>query len=291
MSLRIKGLSALLVILMLTACAPVLQEPMAVHEEAVGAEASAPSLVNPEGMAVGSRFSVPPGFEREPVDAGSFEAYLRQLPLKAHGAPVLHFDGTEKRAAVHAGVVAMDIGNRDLQQCADAVIRLRAEYLYHNGQSDRIAFNFTSGFTAEYSRWADGERISVQGNEVQWKPGGAPGDDYQTLRSYLNMVFAYAGTLSLERELVPAAGDEIRIGDVFIQGGSPGHCVIVVDKAADKDGNQRFLLAQSYMPAQDIHILKNPAHDDEDPWFEPGGDALVTPQWRFQWSDRKRFQE
>lgn len=286
---RWKGGWAVAAVISLTACTPIQQEQPVVSDKAALTAVEAQTLVTQGGMEVVSRFAVPPGFERDPVDGGSFEAYLRQLPLKPHGSPVLHFDGTEKRAAVHAAVVAMEIGDRDLQQCADAVMRLRAEYLYHSGQPDRIAFNFTNGFTAEYKRWASGERISVQGNQVQWKPGSAPANDAQTLRNYLNMVFAYAGTLSLEQELVPGTPESIRIGDVFIQGGSPGHCVIVVDKASDKAGNQRFLLAQSYMPAQEIHILKNPAKGDTDPWYDTEGDGLVTPQWRFQWTDRKRF--
>ena len=52
-------------------------------------------------------------------------------------------------------------------------------------------------------------------------------------------------------------------GDVFIKGGSPGHAVIVVDVAIyTQTGKKVFLLAQSYMPAQQIHILVNPATVD-----------------------------
>ena len=43
---------------------------------------------------------------------------------------------------------------------------------------------------------------------------------------------------------------EMQIGDVFIRGGSPGHCVIVVDMAVHQEtGEKLFMLAQSYMPA------------------------------------------
>ena len=45
----------------------------------------------------------------------------------------------------------------------------------------------------------------------------------------------------------------MQIGDVLIQGGSPGHAVIVVDMAENPaTGEKLYLLAQSYMPAQDI---------------------------------------
>ena len=71
----------------------------------------------------------------------------------------------------------MEIGNRDLQQCADAVIRLRAEYLWKHKRYADIKFNFTSGFTAEYKKWAEGNRIKVNDNQVQWYASGK-GVDY-----------------------------------------------------------------------------------------------------------------
>ncbi|MFQ9801382.1 MAG: DUF4846 domain-containing protein [Clostridia bacterium] len=101
---------------------------------------------------------------------------------------------------------------------------------------------------------------------------------------YLNMVFAYAGTLSLAEESTPVTDiSYIKTGDFFIKGGSPGHAVIVLDTAVNEDtGEIAFLLAQSYMPAQDIHILRNPLHID-DPWYYTHELTfpLKTPQYIF----------
>jgi len=41
----------------------------------------------------------------------------------------------------------------------------------------------------------------------------------------------------------------------MIRAGSPGHAMLVVDVAEDERGRRIYLLAQSYMPAQDIHIV------------------------------------
>ena len=72
----------------------------------------------------------------------------------------------------------------------------------------------------------------------------------------MDVVFAWAGTYSLERELKPAALADIAAGDVFIKGGFPGHAVLVADVVENRTtGEKRFLLLQSYMPAQDIHVL------------------------------------
>lgn len=248
------------------------------------------------GATIAQRFAPPSGFQRLPVDAGSFGSYLRHLPLKQEGAPVLLHDGRLKaRQDVHAAVLDSELGRKDLQQCADAVMRLRAEYLYRSGQEDAIAFDFTSGFRAEWVRWRRGERIRVTGNRCAWVHGAAPDSSHAQLMRYLDAVFTYAGTLSLARELKraspapPDAGD-LRIGDVFIQGGSPGHAVLVVDAARHADGRLAFLLAQGYMPAQEIHVLRNARQPDLGAWYLLHGEArLHTPEWTFDWSHRRRW--
>lgn len=245
------------------------------------------------------RFSPPSGFERVTADSGSFAFYLRHLPLKPPGAKVLLHDGREKpNPGIYEAVVDLPIGKKDLHQCADAIIRLRAEYLWHNGQYDRIHFNLTNGFRVDYERWRKGGRVKVVGNRTTWEQKAAASDSDATFWQYLEFVFTYAGTLSLSKELhaVISGGTTssrtttIQIGDVFIQGGSPGHAVIVVDMATDKAGNQVFLLAQSYMPAQEIQILKNPKDAALSPWYSAGfGEVLETPEWTFERNDLKRF--
>jgi hypothetical protein len=85
------------------------------------------------------RFVPPAGFVRVPVTAGSLGAWLRQLPLMPADAPVMLHDGRVKpRQDVHAAVIDIDIGTRDLQQCADAIMRLRAEYLWSVGRAHDV---------------------------------------------------------------------------------------------------------------------------------------------------------
>lgn len=248
-------------------------------------------LINVGGDSVQERIKAPEGFQRIKTEEGSFGEYLTNLPLKPHGEKVKRFDGSVKTGEVHEAVVDLDIGNRDLQQCADAVIRLRAEYLYKQRRYTEIEFNFVNGFRADYDRWMQGYRVAVSGNRAGWVKRAGCSNDYEDFRRYLDVVFAYASTISLSRELKPVELNDMKIGDVFIQGGSPGHCVIVVDMAEDPaSGKKLFMLAQSYMPAQDIHILKNPRDDDSSPWYPLDfGEKLVTPEWTFDKGDLKRF--
>jgi hypothetical protein len=241
-------------------------------------------------QALAARIPAPAGYERPPAAPGSFGEWLRGLPLKPGRPPVLLFDGRPKgRQDVHHAVVDMDVGARDLQQCADAVIRLRAEYLFWRGEPQAIAFDFTSGDRAAYARWRAGERPAVRGRRVSWSAAAAPDASHAGFRRYLDVVFTYAGSKSLQRELAPAPGPPA-IGDVFIQGGFPGHAVIVVDVARGTGGaGSAFLLAQSYMPAQEVHVLRNPA-GPLDPWFPADfGERLVTPEWTFNRGDLRRW--
>ncbi|MEL6969122.1 MAG: DUF4846 domain-containing protein [Bacteroidota bacterium] len=243
------------------------------------------------GMTIATRFAPPPGFRRMPLPTNSFGMFLRELPLKPNGSKVFHYDGQPKyRQDVHSAVIDMDVGTRDLQQCADAVIRLRAEYFWLEGAYDEINFQFTNGFPAAYRRWRNGERIQVAGNNVTWIPRAQQDTSYQQFRSYLNMVFAYAGTLSLANELNVRPLAEIKIGDVFVQGGSPGHAVIVVDLVRSESSDEVLvLLAQSYMSAQDIHVLKNPRRADSWYLISKNTDVIRTPGWTFSARDLKHF--
>ncbi len=247
------------------------------------------------GQTVEMRILPPEGYTRIPLIENSFGTWLRQLPLKPEGSKVLLYNGEEKRNQAAAfAVLDIDVGTRDLQQCADAIIRLRAEYLYDQKAYDQIHFNFTNGFKAEYIKWAEGSRIKVDGNRVSWYVSGEKDYSYKNFRAYLDMVFIYAGTASLSAELNHVDYTEMHPGDVFIQGGFPGHAVIVMDMAINHStGKKKYLLVQSYMPAQSIHILVNPSAGKEDtPWYdldEYTTGKIQTPEWTFNKTDLKRF--
>jgi Domain of unknown function (4846) len=238
------------------------------------------------------RMGEPENFHRVAVDSGSFAEWLRMVPIKSGNPPVLLYDGSEKgRQDVHALVLDLDVGSKNLQQCADAIIRLRAEYLFSIQHFSDILFHFTSGDAARYKDWRAGMRCEVSGNTVTWKNKTTADASYQSFRNYLDLVFNYCGTASLTKELTPIASPrDIQAGDIFIQGGSPGHALMVMDVATDDAGNKIFLLAQSYMPAQEMHIIKNPNDEALSPWFRADFSwPLQTPEWTFDEGTLKRF--
>lgn len=245
---------------------------------------------NPDGATVQTRYNPPEGFERVSVDSGSYGAYLRTLPLKPANSLVKYYNGNEKSATgVYRSVVDLPIGTKNLHQCADAVMRFRAEYLWIAKKQNQIHFNFTNGFRVDYSKWLEGNRMVVSGNKTYWTAGSPRSNTYQTFWNYMELIFNYAGTLSLEKELSSRPIADIQIGDVLIQGGSPGHAVIVVDLVQNPEtGEKRFLLAQSYMPAQESQILINPAQP-ESSWFSAKEGTIRTPEWTFHSSNLKHF--
>ncbi|MBN1634260.1 MAG: DUF4846 domain-containing protein [Ignavibacteria bacterium] len=251
-------------------------------------------FINAQGSTVEKRFITPPDYERVNVIDNSYEKYLRQLPLKPHGSSVLFYNGKIKENKnIYDAVVDLKIGDKDLHQCADAIMRLRAEYLYGTSNYDKIHFKFTNGFRMDYSEWMKGKRIVVKRDKTYWKQMLSPSNTYNDFWNYMEIIFTYAGTYSLSNELIPVNIDNLKIGDIFIQGGFPGHAVIVVDMAINPKTNDKiFLLAQSYMPAQEIQILKNPNDENISPWYSVNFDKdLITPEWKFQKSDLTRFEE
>jgi Domain of unknown function (4846) len=227
-----------------------------------------------------ARFRAPPGFERVTLAPASFGTWLRDLPLAARGTPVRAYDGRVLHEASDpriAAVIALDVSKVDLQQCADTVIRLHAEWCWAEGRRD-MSYRAASGTPLPFERWARGERIVSEGASIHWAPGGAkPNGDHAAFRKYLDAVFAWANTVSLERQAKKVSPDELRPGDFFIWPGNPGHAVLVLDLA--KKGSERMaLLGQSYMPAQNAQVLASkdgvwfrldPARDVDTPFWEP----------------------
>ena len=252
--------------------------------ESVMVTGSAVSLLQADGNTLETRVMTPAGYERVSVEEGSFEEFLRQYPMKPAGAKVHLYDGTEKgNQSAHVAVFDLPIEEYDLQQCADSVMRMYAEYFWATEQYDRIKFHFTNGFLAEYSKWRDGNRITVNGNNVSWIKSKSKDTSYECFVRYLKTIFCYAGTLSMEKESEPTVTTLLKAGDVFLYGGSPGHVVMVVDVCENEDGKRAFLLAQGYMPAQEFHLLKNERHP-EDPWYyqEEIKYPFSTPEYTFQ---------
>ena len=246
--------------------------------------------VNPDGMTIETRYNVPAGYKRVAIEKGSFGYFLRNQKLKPYGEKALYYNGQAKRSeGIYDSVIDVEIGDRDLHQCADAIMLIRAEYFYQKKEYDKINFNFVSGFNAQYSKWMQGYRINPNGKGSYYKKA-SPSNTYKDFRSFMNIVFGYAGTLSMEKEMKPQSLENMKIGDVFIMGGGPGHAVIIVDMAENDKGEKIFMLAQSYMPAQQTQILINPADRNMGVWYSlKGKTVLETPEWRFPLEKLRKF--
>jgi hypothetical protein len=257
---------------------------------AVFADPAHPWGPAPKADTVATRFAPPTGYFRLPAPEGSFGAWLRALPLLPGTAAVKLFDGSPKQnQTAQTAVIDIDVGSRDLQQCADAVMRLRAEYLRAVAKDQQICFRFSDGTDAVWSDWQEGYRARSKGKRMVFERSGGKDASYASFRKYLNVVFSYAGTMSLQHELQRVPDTKTLLpGDVFIKGGFPGHAVIVLDVAERADGDRMFLLAQSYMPAQQIHVLKNP--NNSAPWYHTSkSEPLLTPEWQFAAGSLFRF--
>lgn len=254
-------------------------------------ESESNKIIQEKGTTIKTRFLVPKGFTRVKTNPNLFGYYLQNFKLKPHNSKVHLYNGQLKsNQNVHAAILDISVGKQDLQQCADATMRLRSEFLYAQKRYQDIHFNFTNGFNVAYSKWRQGYRLKINGNKVSWYRTDKASTSYQSFSKYMRYVFMYAGTLSLDKELKSIAIKDMKIGDIFIQGGSPGHAIIVMDMAKNSENETIFMLAQSYMPAQEIHILKNYTNDIISPWYTAKNlEQLKTPEWNFTKDNLKRF--
>jgi Domain of unknown function (4846) len=242
---------------------------------------------------------LPAGFHRVTSDAASFAAWLRKIPLKKDNTVYLYNGQRKANQDAQFAVLNISVGHEDLQQCADAVMRLRAEYLFSIHDFNAITFNTEQGVRLNFALWAAERKVQLVGNRKVEVGNGVVGNGVAAngvagnaaearirscFDSYLRTVFAYCSTRTLHKQLLPAHSfSAVQAGDVLIRAGSPGHAMLVMDVAEDNRGHRIYLLAQSYMPAQDIHVVKNPLDAALSPWYHADTTEVIiqTPEYDF----------
>lgn len=217
----------------------------------------------------------------------SWEYFLQHLPIKQK--PIVNYKGESlSDQTKNAGIIDFDIGVQDLQQCADAIMRLRAEYLFSQNKQSQIGFHFTSGHYYSFNQYCSGKRPKVRGNRVDFYQTSSCNSTHENLRRYLDIVYAYAGTISLAKELKQA--EDFSAGTIIITPGSPGHCSIVIDEAVNQKGERLFKLAEGYTPAQSIYVVSNPNDTKLNPWYKLERGTITTASYIFKNYRLKKFE-
>ena len=208
----------------------------------------------------------------------TWQYFLRHLPLL--DKPIVDYRGKPVNfQEKHVGILPFDVGNSDLQQCADALMRLRSEYLFQQKRFDEIGFHFVSGEYYTWFQYCKGLRPIAKGNSVRFINIAPSEKTHQSLRKYLDIVYCYASTISLSQELKTA--NDFEIGTIVIHAGSPGHCFIIIDEATNKTGEKVYKLAEGYTPAQSIYVLRNLKEDGISPWYQLKKGVIETASYRF----------
>lgn len=247
-------------------------------------EAPAYQMIDPAGTQIASRFRTPKGFSRTDVDKGGFGEFLRNTYLKPHGEQVYYYNGKVKILQnVFDAVVDWDITSNGMTG-SDCIIWFHSEYCYEKGLYEDMVYPLRTGFKMDFTKWLDGYRSIMEENEFRWEKTDDLDSSYFALKNFQEFTFAFADVNSILYQCEKSTPEELDFGTVFISKDRWGHGVIVVDVAEDPETGERlFLLAQSFVPAQQMEILQNPARGELSPWYsvEDIKEVLVTPQWTF----------
>jgi hypothetical protein len=219
---------------------------------------------------------LPVGFERIALTKDSFGEWLRNFRLKKDNIVRLYNGQPKERQDLHYAVLDLSTGNKNLQQCADAIMRLKAEYYFARKEYSQITFPAGKGKMLSFDAYALEHSTCFT---------------HGCFLNFMEKVFIQCGTYTIDAMTRPVQLSEIQPGDVIVKAGAPGHAMIVVDVAENRTTHQRiYLLAQSFMPAQDMHIVINPMNQLLSPWYTVNENAkVITPGWVFETYQLKRW--
>lgn len=249
--------------------AQVVSEPALKVSEKSEKKVTEPPLpvVDETGVTLDTRINPPDGYKRTQVSTGSLGEFLRNYKIKKTSDIVKLWDGTTKEDAdTVQAVLKLPMEKENLQQSAGSVIRVFAEYYYAQKAYDKIKFQFANGFKAEYQKWQEGFRIRTDATGSIWVNGGEYDTSKKNFQDYIHVVMTYTSANTIKNESRKIKKTDIQIGDIFLQTGNTSDTAMVVDICENEKGQKAFLLAKGGKPAQQFHLLKNPAHK-EDPWY------------------------
>ena len=263
-------------------------------KQTVVAVVTTPTYLNKTGTTIKERVKTPKNFKRVVYDSSSFQYFIRYQKLKNFGAKVINYNGEPYFYQLgHIGVLDVDVPSNGLQQCADALIRLRSEYLWDTNQKNKIGFEFTSGHYCSWRKYAEGYRPKINGNKVTFHKTKQSDNSKANFYRYLNLIYTYSGTMSLNNELKEIKSiEDLQLGDMLIVGGFPGHVIMIADIIENENGERLLLLIQGNTPAQSIHLLKNLEDSTISPWYKLQLNSEISvPGFTFTNSKFVRFKD
>lgn len=241
-------------------------------------------VIDETGTTLSKRINPPKGYKRTKGKKGSFTEFLRSYDLKKSTGVVKTWDGKkrEDQSGVQA-VFKMPLAKENLQWAAGTVIRVYAEYFYTTSQFDRMSFRLRDGFAADFQKWQEGFRIRMDATGAIWINGGVSDASRGNYEKYIHNILLYTSASSLEKETKKIKKADIQVGDIFLRTGTDADAALVVDVCENENGQKAFLLAKGGKPAEQFHLLKNPAHEN-DPWYyvEEMNYPLKTPEGSFE---------
>ncbi len=231
------------------------------------------TIIHPKELKIFTKFETPHDYKRL-QNINNFGKWLNNIALKNNNVPVYTYEGHIKtNPNVYVGVLDLQQPKKNLQFNSNALLRLRAEYLFRTKNYEKLdALANIKSNPITFTKFVNGDY------------------SYDQFFKYITYYLENSSPQTINDFLTPISLKDIQIGDVFFQKGNiKSHGVIVVDIAQDGIGNKLFILAQSYYPSQDIQIITNPSNDFLSPWYQAKEGILLTPEWRFFSSDLMRF--
>jgi hypothetical protein len=251
-------------------------------------------LVSFGQLNIETKYNPPEGFER--VYNDDYSKFLRQFPLKKNNIVKYHSGEEKPNYDIWDAVFDYDLGTHKYHECADAVIYLYSKYNWVAKNYQNLEFHTKLGTSLKYNDYLNG--VKYKGNDNwtdlinDWANPKPRLNNLKNFEAWLKIVWGWANTYSIdEYNSIKINILDMRPGDFFVRSypNRFGHAINVVDIVVNQTNNKKmYMLSQSYMPAQETHILINPQNGSV--WYTLDEfNDIVTPEWSFTVNELKRF--